>query len=49
MVTGILCELAAEKEGAVVLEQEDVRARLSELVHFIYEAVGEYCKFTAER
>ena len=41
VATGVLCELAAEKEGADVIEREDAGARLSELVHSSNEAVGE--------
>jgi len=41
--TGVLCELAAEKEGVDVIEREDAGARLSELVHSSNEAVGECC------
>jgi len=41
VATGVLCELAAEKEGADVIEREDAGARLSELVHSGNEAVGE--------
>ena len=47
MVTGVLCELAAEKEGADVIEREDAGARLSELVHSGNEAVGECCSSLA--
>lgn len=42
VVTGVLCELAAEKEGADVIEREDAGARLSELVHSGNEAVASY-------
>ena len=41
VATGVLCELAAEKEGADVIEREEAGARLSELVHSGNEAVGE--------
>ena len=47
MATGVLCELAAEKEGADVIEREDAGARLSELVHSSNEAVGECCSLFA--
>jgi len=47
VATGVLCELATEKEGADVIEREEAAARLSELVHSANEAVGEsvatYC------
>jgi len=42
VATGVLCELAAEKEGADVIEREDAGARLSELVHSSNEAVGQW-------
>lgn len=41
MATGVLCELATEKEGEDVIEREEAAARLSELVHSANEAVGE--------
>jgi len=43
VATGVLCELAAEKEGADVIEREDAGARLSDLVHSGNEAVCECC------
>jgi len=43
VATGVLCELAAEKEGADAIEREDTGARLSELVHSSNEAVGQLC------
>jgi len=45
VATGVLCELATEKEGADIIEREDAGARLSELVHSGNEAVGESCFF----
>ena len=44
VATGVLCELATEKEGADVIEREDAGARLSDLVHSGNEAVGESCR-----
>ena len=44
VATGVLCELAAEKEGVDVIEREDAGARLSELVHSSNEAVGACCR-----
>ena len=47
MATGVLCELATEKEGADVIEREDAGARLSDLVHSGNEAVGGSCGICA--
>ena len=40
VATGVLCELAAEKEGADSIEQEGATAPLSQLAHSCNEAVG---------
>ena len=37
VAAGVLCELAADKEGAVMIEQEGAIASLSELLHSRYE------------
>ena len=42
VAAGVLCELAAEKEGAEVIEQEGATAPLTELLHSRNEGVGEY-------
>ena len=42
VAAGVLCELAAEKEGAEVIEQEGATAPLTELLHSRNEGVGAY-------
>ena len=42
VAAGVLCELAAEKEGAEVIEQEGATAPLTELLHSRNEGVGRY-------
>ena len=42
VAAGVLCELAAEKEGAEVIEQEGATAPLTELLHSRNEGVGSY-------
>ncbi len=42
MAAGVLCELAAEKEGAEIIEQEGATAPLTELLHSRNEGVGKY-------
>ena len=37
VAAGVLCELAADKEGAVMIEQEGAIASLTELFHSRYE------------
>jgi len=37
-----MCELAADKEGADMIEQEGAAAPLTELIHSCNEAVGMY-------
>ena len=41
VAAGVLCELAADKEGAVMIEQEGATAPLTELLHSRNEGVGE--------
>ena len=41
MAAGVLCELAADKEGAEVIEQEGATAPLTELLHSRNEGVGK--------
>ena len=41
VAAGVLCELAAEKEGAEVIEQEGATAPLTELLHSRNEGVGK--------
>jgi len=42
VAAGVLCELAADKEGAVLIEQEWATAPLTELLHSRNEGVGMY-------
>lgn len=44
MAAGVLCELAADKEGAEMIEQEGATAPLTELLHSRNEGVGELWK-----
>merc|ERR1719273_219651 len=41
VAAGVLCELAADKEGAVMIESEGATAPLTELLHSRNEGVGE--------
>ena len=41
VTAGVLCELAQDQEGAVMIEQENASAPLTELLHSRNEAVGE--------
>ena len=41
VAAGVLCEIAADKEGAVMIEQEGATAPLTELLHSRNEGVGE--------
>ena len=41
VAAGVLCELAAEKEGAEMIEHEGATAPLTELLHSRNEGVGE--------
>ncbi len=41
VAAGVLCELAHDKEGAEVIEQEGATAPLTELLHSRNEAVGK--------
>merc|ERR1712088_654700 len=42
VAAGVLCELAADKEGAVMIEQEGATAPLTELLHSRNEGVTTY-------
>ena len=41
VAAGVLCELAADKEGASMIETEGATAPLTELLHSRNEGVGE--------
>lgn len=41
VAAGVLCELAADKEGAELIEQDGATAPLTELLHSRNEGVGE--------
>ena len=40
VAAGVLCELASDKEGAVIIETEGATAPLTELLHSRNEGVG---------
>lgn len=42
MAAGVLCELAQDKEGAEMVEQEGATAPLTELLHSRNEGVATY-------
>ena len=42
VAAGVLCELASDKEGAVIIESEGATAPLTELLHSRNEGVGMY-------
>lgn len=42
VAAGVLCELAADKEGAEMIEQEGATAPLTELLHSRNEGVATY-------
>jgi len=42
VTTGLLCELAADKEGAEMIEQEGAREPLTKLIHSTNEGVSTY-------
>lgn len=42
VAAGVLCELASDKEGAEMIEQEGATAPLTELLHSRNEGVGMY-------
>lgn len=44
VAAGVLCELAQDKEGAELIEQEGATAPLTELLHSRNEGVGKYIK-----
>jgi hypothetical protein len=41
VAAGVLCELAADKEGATLIENEGATAPLTELLHSRNEGVGK--------
>ena len=41
VAAGVLCELATDKEGAVIIESEGATAPLTELLHSRNEGVGK--------
>jgi catenin beta 1 len=41
VAAGVLCELASDKEGADMIEQEGATAPLTELLHSRNEGVGK--------
>ena len=41
VAAGVLCELASDKEGAEIIEQEGATAPLTELLHSRNEGVGK--------
>lgn len=43
VAAGVLCELASDKEGAELIEQEGATAPLTELLHSRNEGVGKSC------
>ena len=46
VAAGVLCELATDKEGALIIESEGATAPLTELLHSRNEGVGKslpYC------
>lgn len=42
VAAGVLCEIAHDKEGADMIEQEGATAPLTELLHSRNEAVGTF-------
>lgn len=42
VAAGVLCELATDKEGAEMIEQEGATAPLTELLHSRNEGVGKF-------
>lgn len=42
VAAGVLCELAADKESAEIIEQEGATAPLTELLHSHNEGVGKW-------
>ena len=45
VAAGVLCELAADKEGAQMIESEGATAPLTELLHSRNEGVGELGRY----
>lgn len=45
VAAGVLCELAQDKEGAEMIEQEGATAPLTELLHSRNEGVGKFKSF----
>ena len=48
VAAGVLCELAADKEGASMIETEGATAPLTELLHSRNEGVGEKSFFISQ-
>ena len=46
VAAGVLCELAADKEGANMIESEGATAPLTELLHSRNEGVGKFSRFS---
>ena len=46
VAAGVLCELATDKEGTVIIESEGATAPLTELLHSRNEGVGKFCLFS---
>ena len=42
VAAGVLCEIASDKEGADMIEQEGATAPLTELLHSRNEGVGKF-------
>lgn len=42
VAAGVLCELATDKEGAEMIEQEGATPPLTDLLHSRNEGVGEF-------
>jgi hypothetical protein len=47
VAAGVFCELAADKEGAEMIEQEGATSPLTELLHSRNE--GKYCEIRKEK
>ena len=49
VAAGVLCELAADKEGADMIESEGATAPLTELLHSRNEGVGKSLLITSQK
>jgi catenin beta 1 len=45
VAAGVLCELSADKEGAIMIEGDGATAPLTELLHSRNEGVGKSVNF----